>query len=202
MKRLLLIAVALLAACSGDARTPGPAPATTETAVFAGGCFWCTEADFEKIAGVIDAVSGYTGGRTRNPTYESVTAGNTGHYEAVRVTYDPARVTYGQLARHFFRTVDPTDAGGQFCDRGDSYRTAIFVQNAGQRAAADRAKAEANRILRARVVTPILPLGTFTPAEAYHQGYYRKNPVRYRYYRWRCGREARLRAVWGDQAAR
>ena len=166
------------------------------TAVFAGGCFWCTEADFEHSPGVIDAVSGYTGGRTANPTYEQVSAGGTGHYEAVRVRYDRRRVTYLQLARHFFRTVDPTDAGGQFCDRGSSYRTAIFFADAAQRRDAEQAKAEVERILGVRVATAIVPLGAFTPAEAYHQDYYRRNPIRYRYYRSRCGRDARIAQVW------
>ena len=169
----------------------------TEAAVFAGGCFWCTEADFEKVPGVKTAVSGYTGGRTRNPTYEQVTNGNTGHYEAVRITYDPARVSYAQLARYYFRTVDPTDPRGQFCDKGDSYRTAIFALNSAQKRIAEAAKAEANRILKGRVVTPVLAGAPFYAAEGYHQDYYKKNPMRYRFYRSRCGRDARLKQVWG-----
>jgi len=172
------------------------------TAVFAGGCFWCTEADFEHLPGVIEAVSGYTGGTLANPTYEQVTAGGTGHYEAVRVRYDRSRLSYDRLVRHFFRTVDPTDAGGQFCDRGESYRTAVFVDGAGQRREAEAAKAEADRTLSGRVVTPVLPLGAFYDAEAYHQDYYRRNPIRYRFYRSRCGRDARLREVWGAAPAR
>jgi peptide-methionine (S)-S-oxide reductase len=188
-----------LAACSSEAappRQPAP-PAGTAVAVFAGGCFWCTEKDFEELPGVIDAVSGYTGGTTRNPSYEQVSAGGTGHYEAVRVRYDPARIGYAALVRHFIRTVDPTDAGGQFCDRGESYRTAIFVSGGGERREAGAALAEANRTLGGRVVTPILPAAAFYPAEDYHQDYYRKNPIRYGYYRTRCGRDARLREVWG-----
>jgi peptide-methionine (S)-S-oxide reductase len=168
-----------------------------EIAVFAGGCFWCTEADFEHIPGVIDAVSGYSGGHTANPTYERVSAGGTGHYEAVRVRFDRARIGYADLVRRFLRTVDPTDSGGQFCDRGDSYRTAIFVRNEAQLRAAQAALAEANRRLRGRVVTPILPLRAFTSAEAYHQDFARRNGARYRFYRTRCGRDARLREVWG-----
>lgn len=204
--RLLIAAALLAAACGQNQRQPAAAqtpqrPAGTEQAIFAGGCFWCTEADFERVPGVIAAVSGYVGGRTRNPTYEQVSAGGTGHYEAVLVTFDPARVSYAALARHYFRTVDPTDAGGQFCDRGDSYRTAIFVLDPAQRRLAEAAKAEAERALGGRVVTPVIPSGRFYPAEAYHQDYYRRNPVRYRYYRWNCGRDARLRAVWGDAAA-
>jgi peptide-methionine (S)-S-oxide reductase len=182
------------APAQSESRVP---PERIETAAFAGGCFWCTEADFEHIPGVIDAVSGYTGGRTPNPTYESVSAGGTGHYEAVRVRFDRARISYSDLVRRFLRTVDPTDSGGQFCDRGDSYRTAIFVLTAAQRRSAEAALAEANRSLNGRVVTPILPLVRFTHAEAYHQDYARRNPIRYNFYRSRCGRDARLREVWG-----
>jgi len=195
----LLLAL-LLWSCGGEPAARAVAQVPPErigTAVFAGGCFWCTESDFEHVAGVIDAVSGYTGGRTANPTYETVSAGGTGHYEAVRVRFDTARTSYAALVRHFFRTVDPTDAGGQFCDRGESYRTAIFVAGDDQRRAAEAARAEADRVLGGRVVTPILPLGRFTPAEDYHQDYYRRHPIRYRYYRGRCGRDARLREVWG-----
>ena len=171
-------------------------PAARATAVFAGGCFWCTEADFEKLPGVLSAVSGYTGGRTANPTYEQVSANGTGHYEAVRVTYDPARIGYAQLVRHFFRTVDPLDAGGQFCDRGESYRTAVFTANREERRLAEAERARVNRQLGGKVVTPLLNAAAFYPAETYHQDYYKKNPVRYKYYRYRCGRDARLKAVW------
>jgi peptide-methionine (S)-S-oxide reductase len=202
MRLAALLLALLLAACAAEpeAGRKGPPPERVETAVFAGGCFWCTEADFEHVDGVIEAVSGYAGGRTENPTYEQVSAGGTGHYEVVRVTYDPARVTYERLVAHYFRTVDPTDAGGQFCDRGESYRTAIFVAGDEQRRLAEAAKAEADRELGGRVVTPILPLGRFYEAEDYHQDYYRKNPVRYRYYRWRCARDSRLETLWGDPA--
>jgi len=201
-RRDALLALTLLIVGCGDGATEPAAAQQAKgapgqaTAVFAGGCFWCTEADFEKLPGVTAAVSGYAGGRTANPTYEQVSAGGTGHYEAVRVTYDPRRVSYQALVRHFFRTVDPTDAGGQFCDRGESYRTAIFVSDAAERRAAEAEKAAAERQLGARVVTPVLAAGPFHPAETYHQDYYKKNPVRYRYYRWRCGREARLVQVW------
>jgi peptide-methionine (S)-S-oxide reductase len=202
MKAILAVLLGLLLA--GCAEAPAQRPAVPaeriETAVFAGGCFWCTESDFDHVEGVIDAVSGYTGGTLENPTYEQVSAGGTGHYEAVRVRYDRARISYRRLADRFFRTVDPTDAGGQFCDRGESYRTAIFVANADQRREAEAAKAEANRILGGRVVTAILPLGAFTEAEPYHQDYARRNPIRYNYYRGRCGRDARLREVWGAAA--
>ncbi len=201
MRALAALLLALLLGSCGEAPPPRPPapPGGGAVAVFAGGCFWCTESDFEHVPGVIDAVSGYTGGHTQSPTYEEVTAGGTGHYEAVRVRYDPARVSYAALVRHFFRTVDPTDAGGQFCDRGESYRTAVFVAGRGERREAEAALAEANRTLGGRVVTPVLPLGAFWPAEDYHQDYYRKNPIRYRFYRSRCGRDARLREVWGSE---
>ena len=175
------------------------APADTRTAVFAGGCFWCTEADFEKVPGVISAVSGYTGGSEPEPTYEQVASNQTGHYEAVQVTFDPAKVSYGTLVTQFWRTVDPTDSGGQFCDRGRSYRTAVFVTDARQRAAAEVSKAAAQRRLGRAVVTPILPAARFWPAEAYHQDYAGKNPLRYATYRKGCGRDAKLRALWGGR---
>jgi len=184
----------------------------TETAIFAGGCFWCVEADFEKVDGVIEAVSGYTGGDVANPTYKQVVRGGTGHYEAVAITYNPARVSYDQLLHLFFRSVDPTDAGGQFCDRGESYRTAIFVQDGAERQAAEAAKAEAARALGQRVATPILTAAEFYTAEEYHQDYYKKSDliltrfgprtkaVAYQLYRKGCGRDARVRALWGDAA--
>jgi peptide-methionine (S)-S-oxide reductase len=202
VRALAAILLALLLASCSEAPPPrqAPPPGGGAVAVFAGGCFWCTESDFEHLPGVIDAVSGYIGGRTADPTYEQVSAGGTGHYEAVRVRYDPARVSYAALVQHFFRTVDPTDAEGQFCDRGESYRTAVFVSNPGERRLAEAAKAEAGRTLGDRVVTPILPAARFYEAEDYHQDYYRKNPIRYAYYRGRCGRDARLREVWGTQA--
>lgn len=190
-----------------------PAPAAgTETLTVAGGCFWCVEADFESVPGVIEAVSGYSGGTTPNPTYSQVTSGGTGHYEAVQITFDPARVSRETLLNLFFRSVDPTDAGGQFCDRGESYRTAIFVSNTGEKALAERSKTEANRALGQAIVTPILPLGAFYPAEAYHQDYYkgkklvftRFGPKRqlnaYKAYRKACGRDARVRQLWGSAA--
>ena len=168
-----------------------PAHPGRETAIFAGGCFWCVESDFEHLEGVIEAQSGYTGGELRNPTYRN----HEGHLEAVRVTYDPARVSYAQLLRHFWRHHDPLDDGGQFCDRGHAYRPAIFVTPA-QRDAAEASKAEAERALGRSVVTPIRPATHFWPAEEYHQDYYRKNPLPYRFYRLRCGRDARVAEVW------
>lgn len=206
MRLISLLAVATLAACSPDYQPEVPkgnavaaeGAAKLETAIFAGGCFWCTEADFEKVPGVKSAVSGYIGGTTANPTYEEVSAGGTGHYEAVRIQYDPGRVSYDQLIDYYFRTVDPTDAGGQFCDRGESYRTAIFAVDEAQRAAAEAEKAQVDEILADPVVTPILPAAPFYEAEGYHQDYYKKNSLKYRFYRNRCGRDERLEQVWGN----
>ncbi|MDU8910897.1 peptide-methionine (S)-S-oxide reductase MsrA [Aestuariicoccus sp. MJ-SS9] len=180
--------------------------------VVAGGCFWCVEADFEKVKGVTEAVSGYTGGTTENPTYKQVTRGGTGHYEAVRIDYDSGVVTRDELYHLFFRSVDPTDAGGQFCDRGDSYRTAIFVSNPAEKAAATRAKAEAEKALGRKIVTPILEAGLFYKAEAYHQDYYKgtkrvltrfgaiRQADAYKRYRKGCKRDARIEKLWGKDA--
>jgi len=192
-------ALALLAAFV-VAAAPAPKP-TTATAVFAGGCFWCTEADFDKMPGVISTTSGYTGGRLADPGYEQVSAGGTGHYEAVRVIYDPRRISYAQLVERFWPTIDPTDAGGQFCDRGESYRSAIFVTPE-QRPVAEASKARlaARGVLPAHVATPVLTAARFYPAEGYHQDYYKKNPIRYRFYRFNCGRDARLKEVWAKGA--
>ena len=172
-----------------------------ETAVFAGGCFWCTEADFEKVPGVVEAVSGYTGGDTADPNYRQVTGGGTGHYEAVEVTYDPGLVSYAELVDYYFRTIDPTDPRGQFCDKGSSYRTAVFAtpeQIAIARAELDEVKA--TKPFEADVVTPVLPAGEFYDAEDYHQDYYKKNRVKYGFYRQGCGRNARLEELWGEDA--
>ncbi|HEX9945911.1 MAG TPA: peptide-methionine (S)-S-oxide reductase MsrA [Allosphingosinicella sp.] len=166
-------------------------------AVFAGGCFWCTESDFDQIPGVVSTVSGYSGGKVPNPTYEQVSGGGTGHIEVVKVVYDPARVSYQTLVARFFRTIDPLDGGGQFCDRGSQYASAIFVANAAQREVAQATKARAAALLKTRIATRILPAARFYPAEGYHQDYYKKNPAKYKYYRWRCGREARLAKIWG-----
>ncbi|MEL6287505.1 MAG: peptide-methionine (S)-S-oxide reductase MsrA [Pseudomonadota bacterium] len=186
---------------SQDASAATAASSATASAVFAGGCFWCVEADFDKVPGVLSTTSGYTGGRTPDPTYRSVTYGDTGHYEAVRVVYDPAKVSYAELLGVFWRSVDPTDAGGQFCDRGESYRTAIFVADDAQRAAAEASLVAARNDLAVKreIVTPILDAATFTEAEDYHQDYARRNPIRYKIYRYRCGRDARLARVWGEE---
>ncbi|HHP7235266.1 MAG TPA: peptide-methionine (R)-S-oxide reductase MsrB [Desulfobacterales bacterium] len=174
----------------------------TRTAVFAGGCFWCTEADFEKIDGVIEAVSGYTGGSAADPSYEQVSAGGTGHVEAVKVIYDPERIDYRLLLEVFWRSVDPTDAGGQFVDRGAQYRSAIFYADALQKALAEASKEmlAASGIFEAPIATDILPLEQFYEAEKYHQDYYKKNPLRYRWYRSGSGRDRFLKATWEDRS--
>lgn len=181
-----------------------------QTAIVAGGCFWCVESDFESVRGVRSVVSGYTGGTTQDPTYRTLKG--SGHYEAVEITYDADVVSYDALLHAFFRSVDPTDAGGQFCDRGDSYRTAIFVDNPAERAAAEAAKASAQSALGQRIVTPILDAAQFYRAEAYHQDYYlgtstiltRRGPKvqseAYKFYRESCGRDERVRQLWGDAA--
>lgn len=168
------------------------------TAIFAGGCFWCVEADFEKLPGVLGAESGYIGGHLKDPTYRQVSAGGTGHAEAVRVTYDPGKVTYEQLLDHFWHNVDPTVKDQQFCDTGSQYRTAIFYAGDAQKRAAEASKLALEKSGRlARVVTEVVPAGPFYVAEEYHQDYYRKNPIRYKFYRTSCGRDARLAQVWG-----
>ncbi len=171
-----------------------------EKAVFAGGCFWCVESDFDKVPGVVSTVSGYTGGKTKDPTYRQVTAGGTGHYEAVEITYDPAKVTYEMLLAAFWRSVDPTDGGGQFCDRGQSYETAVFVANEKERAVAEASKESAQKLLDKSIVTPILAAAPFYEAEDYHQDYYKNNPLRYRYYRFSCGRDRTVKELWGEHA--
>jgi peptide-methionine (S)-S-oxide reductase len=173
---------------------------TTATATSAAGCFWCVESDFDKVAGVISTTSGYTGGQVKNPSYEQVSAGGTGHAEAVEIVYDPARVTYEQLLDHFWKNVDPLSAHRQFCDVGDQYRPAIFVHDDAQRAAAEASKARIQQRFKQPVVVQIVAAGPFYKAEGYHQDYYKKNPVQYRYYRWSCGRDARLKDLWGKSS--
>ncbi len=169
---------------------------TLEVATFAGGCFWCMEEAFDAVPGVEATISGYTGGHVDDPGYEQVSSGRTGHLEAVNVFFDPEVVSYGALLDAFWRNVDPTDGGGQFCDRGSQYVSAIFVRNERQRALAEGSKRELEATRT--IVTPILPATTFWPAEEYHQDYYTKNPVRYRFYKFNCGRRARLEEVWGE----
>lgn len=181
-----------------------PALAATEKATFAGGCFWCMEPPYDAIPGVVSTTSGYIGGRTANPTYEQVSSGATGHTEAVQVVYDPAKVSYEKLLEVFWVNIDPTVRDRQFCDSGSQYRTGIFYHSEAQRNAAQASKAalEKSRPFKAPIVTPVEMAGTFYPAEDYHQDYYRKNPVRYKFYRNGCGRDAKLRELWGDKAGK
>lgn len=188
----LLTAVA--AAFALFAFGPAQAAPKLETAWFAGGCFWCLEQDMAKIPGVVDAVSGYAGGDLKNPTYEN----HEGHREAVKVTYDPARISYRQLVDRFWLTIDPTDPDGQFCDQGASYATAVFASPVQKPAAEASRRAAVARIGAGRFVTPVRDAARFWPAEAYHQDFARLNPVRYAGYSRFCGRAARLRAVWGE----
>lgn len=201
----LLIAVGLIAQGSR-------AQAATETLIVAGGCFWCVESDFESVKGVKSAVSGYSGGKTKNPTYKEVSRGGSGHYEAVKITFDSSVVSRERLLYLFFRSVDPTDAGGQFCDRGESYRTAIFVSNKAEKALAEQAKADAQAALGRNIVTPILPKAKFYKAEAYHQDYYKGDKIvltrrgpksqasAYKFYRKSCGRDQKVKSLWGSDA--
>lgn len=182
------------------ALTPIARAGELATIVVAGGCFWCVESDFDTVPGVVKTVSGYTGGIAPNPTYRQVVAGGTGHYEAVEITYDPAKVSFDALLTAFWRSVDPTDTGGQFCDRGDTYLTAVWVQSPAEREQAEASKAKAEADLGQKIVTPIFDAMPFFVAEDYHQDYYRKNSVRYRYYRWNCGRNQRVEELWGDAA--
>ena len=173
------------------------AQAATATAVFAGGCFWCTESDFEKLPGVVAAESGYTGGKTANPTYEAVSAGHTGHTEAVRVTYDPAKVSYAQLVEFFWRTIDPTEKDRQFCDVGDQYRSGIYWGTDAERQVAEASLAKLKASGRFKnIYTEVKKADPFYVAEDYHQDYYKKNSVRYSYYRFSCGRDAQIKRVW------
>lgn len=188
------------------------APAYADEVVLAGGCFWCIEADFESVPGVREVTSGYTGGNTENPTYMQVAQGRTGHFEAVLVDYDPQQISRLDLYRLFFRSIDPLDGGGQFCDRGTAYRAAIFVRDGDDRRDAETARDEARAVLGQPLATQVLPLGAFYEAEAYHQDYYKSQTTTWRrflpssrasaydYYRRACGRDARTRQLWGDQA--
>ena len=202
---VLMVLATLLRSHEASAQEPG-------VLIVAGGCFWCVESDFESVPGVTGAISGYIGGNTDDPTYKQVSKGDTGHYEAVQIFFDPQTVNRETLLNLFFRSVDPTDAGGQFCDRGESYRTAIFVSNAGEKALAEGVRTQAQRELGQTIVTPILPVSQFYPAETYHQDYYkgrkivitRFGPKRqseaYKRYRQACRRDARVLELWGDAA--
>lgn len=179
----------------------GTSAVLADKAILAGGCFWCMESDFEKLPGVTDVISGFTGGTLKNPTYNG---DHTGHYEAVEITYDPDKVSYEELLAHYWVNIDPFDDRGQFCDKGHSYLSAIFVANDQERKIAEQSKqAVEAEFPDQQVVTPILPVTTFYPIagnESYHQDYYKTNPVRYKFYRWNCGRDQRLKAIWGERA--
>lgn len=206
MKKLFISSFVVIAACS-NSQTPQAQNTPAKQvrlkqdhkaqAIFAGGCFWCVEADFEKLPGVLEVVSGYTGGHVKNPSYKQVSHGGTGHYEAAKIIFDPSKISYKDLLDYYWTHIDPTDDGGQFCDRGQSYKTAIFASPDQLDAAQDSKESLiAAKRLDQPIVTPILPATTFYPAEKYHQNYYKKNPLRYKYYRTACGRDKRIKDVW------
>ncbi|MDB5597295.1 MAG: methionine-S-sulfoxide reductase [Hyphomicrobiales bacterium] len=201
MKRILM-GIFSLALIMAMPLMPAPAAAQAgqATAIFAGGCFWCLESDMDKVKGVLSTTSGYTGGGAANPTYEQVSAGKTGHAEAVKVVYDPGVVSYKELLYVFWRNIDPLTANAQFCDHGTQYRAAIFYGNDEEKRAAEASKAELAGRFPQPIVTQIVPASTFYPAEDYHQDYYKKNPVKYKFYRTTCGRDRRLQEVWGKEA--
>jgi peptide-methionine (S)-S-oxide reductase len=172
-------------------------PAATAKATFAGGCFWCMEPPYDELDGVISTISGYAGGKTKNPTYEQVSRGTTGHTEVVQVTYDPKKITYEKLLDVFWRNVDPLTPNRQFCDIGSQYRTAIFYHDENQKRLAEESKKALSKRFKEPIVTEIVAYTEFYPAEEYHQDYYTKNPLRYKYYRYNCGRDQRLEALWG-----
>lgn len=196
MLHRIVLAVCLLAAAIGSAS----AQEKTERAIFAGGCFWCVEADFDKVPGLISATSGYTGGTVANPTYQQVSSGNTGHAEAVEVVYDPAKVSYAKLLDYFWHHVDPLVKDQQFCDHGDEYRTVIFTFNDEQKKLAEETKKQVEAKFAPRTVyTQVVAAGPFYKAEDYHQKYYKKNEARYKFYRWNCGRDQRIEQLWGKK---
>ncbi len=190
-KTALLLALPLLLAA---------APVPREVATFAGGCFWCMEGPFDALPGVISVTVGYTGGRVKNPTYEQVSEGGTGHRESVQIVFDPTKISYAKLLDVFWRNIDPADNEGQFCDKGSQYRSALFYHDNVQKRLAEESKAAVEKKL-GRAYTDILPASEFWRAEEYHQHYYKKNPVRYHFYRFNCGRDQRLAAIWGSAPA-
>ncbi len=208
LHRLVRVALALLfltiVARPAAAEKGAPANGAEELAkaTFAGGCFWCMEPPFDKLNGVVSTTSGYAGGRKAEPTYREVVAGGTGHAEAVQVLYDPQKITYGELLQVFWRNIDPTTPNRQFCDRGHQYRTAVFYHDPEQKRLAEESKKriESSKKLKGPIVTEITEVGAFWPAEESHQDYYKKNPTRYKYYRYRCGRDRRLKELWGDDS--
>jgi len=191
------LATAMVAVAAAQA--PGPQPAKEAVATFAGGCFWCVEADFDKVDGVISTASGYTGGRVTNPTYQQVSAGGTGHTEAVKIVYDPAKVSYEKLLDVFWHNHDPLAKNAQFCDHGEQYRAGIFYHDEEQRRLAEASRQAVQKRFKEPVQTEISPAGAFYLAEDYHQDFYMKNPVRYKFYRYNCGRDKRLEQLWGKK---
>jgi peptide-methionine (S)-S-oxide reductase len=200
MRRAASLGALVVFAALALAGTIFAAEAKQAKATFAGGCFWCMQPAFDAVPGVASTTVGYTGGHTKDPSYHEVGSGTTGHAESIEVVYDPAKVTYADLLKVFWRNVDPTDAGGQFCDHGDQYRSAIFYHDEEEKRLAEQSKSEVAKKLKVPgpIVTQIVQASTFYPAEEYHQSYYKKNPLRYRFYRRGCGRDQRLEEVWGE----
>ena len=199
----LVLSLGVILLLSGDTAygaSQSTGPTETAKATFAGGCFWCMEPPFDKLDGVISTISGYAGGKKKNPTYEEVSAGNTGHAEVVQVTYDPKKITYEKLLEVFWRNVDPLTPNRQFCDVGSQYRTAIFYHDETQKRLAEESKKALSKRFKEPIVTEIVAASEFYPAEDYHQDYYTKNPLRYKYYRYSCGRDQRLEELWGPAA--
>ena len=204
ISRVVVIAGLALGAHFASAQSPAPVKPVVSKAIFAGGCFWCVESDFDKVPGVVSTTSGYIGGTVANPTYQQVSAKTTGHAEAVEIVFDPAKVTYRALVDHYWRTIDPTVKDQQFCDHGSPYRTAIFALDQDQLKAAQASLADVQKAkpFVQPIVTEILLATKFYPAEDYHQDYYLKNPLRYKYYRTSCGRDARLTQLWGAKTGK
>jgi peptide-methionine (S)-S-oxide reductase len=199
MRFVVFVVGCALMAGMATAQTPGTRPDAGKTAIatLAGGCFWCVEADFDKVDGVISTTSGYTGGKVANPSYQQVSAGGTGHTEAVEIVYDPAKVSYEKLLDHFWRNHDPLAKNAQFCDHGSQYRAGIFYHDEEQQRLAQASKQKAQARFKQPIQTEITPAGPFYKAEDYHQDYYAKNPIRYKFYRYNCGRDQRLEELWG-----
>lgn len=193
----LLASLLFSLATIGVAAAQNSAQPERAVATFAGGCFWCVESDFDHVSGVLETISGYTGGHVANPTYEQVSAGGTGHAESVEVVYDPRKVSYAQLLDYFWHHIDPTVKDRQFCDYGHQYRTAIFVRNNDERKLAEESKKKVEAELKVPIYTEIVNAGPFYKAEDYHQDFYLKNPTKYKFYRWNCGRDQRIEQLWG-----
>ena len=198
---LLLLSLFITPVIASNQESTTPPEQKGETAIFAGGCFWCMEPPFDKLEGVISTTSGYTSGHKKNPTYKEVSAGSTGHTEAIQIEYDPEKITYSELLDVFWKNIDPVAVDRQFCDAGSQYRSGIYYLNEKQQAEAKRSlqQLNKNKLFAGEIATEILPASTFYPAEDYHQDYYQKNPLRYKYYRFACGRDQRLEEIWGSK---